>query len=251
MRINGLTVAFPNGILRSKAFSCAGVAVVAALMAGKPANGALMLIASEPGFAPVTATEVGNTDQVILSGPVGDFTTNIVIGFTNLGSPNSSIAQLQVQSLDVENNSGQGGTKTLTVTLEETTPFTFPGTASSVDLVTSALGGTVTPSSVGDSISFESFAIPATGPAVAAGPATYTFATANTGTMSFQVPTTSVTFTQSPSYSLEDVGSISLAGGETANISGTTTVSVVPEPASIGLIAGTALAGLARRRRRA
>jgi hypothetical protein len=246
MRFNLLKSSFPGGMLTLAAASAAA----ALLAGGRSADAALILTASEPGFAPITATEIGNTGQVVLTGPVGDFTTNIVIGYTDLNSPSSPTAQLQVESLNVENVSGATGTKTLTVTLQETTPFTFPGISSSTDLMTSSLGGTLTPSTIGDSISFQSFATPSSGPAVATGLETYTFATASAGTSGFQVPNSSVTFVQSPSYLLSDVSTLSLSGGETINVSGTTTITAVPEPVSIGLAAAAALVGLSGRGRR-
>jgi hypothetical protein len=242
---------FKDGTVKTTMVLTGAVAGLGLAAGIRSSNAALILTATEPGFAPITATETGNTGQVVLSGPVGDFTTNIVIGYTDINSPTSGSAQLQVESLDVENISGATGTKTLTVTLQESTPFTFPGTASSTDLLTSALGGTLTPSKVGDAISFQSFATPASGPAVATGLETYTFAASNAGATGFQVPNSSVTFGQSASYVLENISTLSLSGGETINVSGTTTVTAVPEPVSIGLIAGTAVLGLAGRRRRA
>jgi hypothetical protein len=116
--------------------------------------------------------------------------------------------------------------------------------------MTSALGGTITPATAGDLVSFQSFATPQVGSPVTTGLQAYN-ATTFPGAETVVIPTASATFTRSPSFTLSDTTYLSVAPGEAANLSGTTTVTTpVPEPVSGGLLVGGVLIGLSRRIRR-
>jgi MYXO-CTERM domain-containing protein len=211
------------------------------------ARAALTLTLSEPGFAPVTGTASGNTDTFF--GSYGDFSTNIVVGFTNSATP-SAAAELQIQTLNVINNN-QTGTKALTISLTDT-GYTFPGVPGQPLRMTSSIGGTLTSPVAGDTITFQSTATPTGGPVLSTStpPQTYVAPTTTPGAVGFSVPDANVLFTQTGSYSLSNQLVLSLASsGETANLSGSTTVTAVPEPTILAAAAVAGL-GLLRRRRR-
>ena len=227
--------------------SVSALALVAGLSAGQ-AKAALILTLSEPGYAPVTGVVSGNTDSFI--GSYGDFTTNIVIGFTNSGTP-SPLAELQVQSLDVTKNSTSAA-EVLTITTTDT-DFTFPGVLGSPLALTSSLGGTITSSRPGDSVTFQSTATPSTGSPVTTGVQTFVTPATPPGLISFAVPPATNTFVQTGSYGLTNQIVASLSDpNEDANLSGTTTVAVapvpIPEPMGLSVIAVSGLALLSRRR---
>jgi hypothetical protein len=233
-----------NGKVLFLAFAASAVSGASA------ARAALTLTLTEPGFAPQQYTDAVTPGQVSFFGSYGSFTTDIEIGLTNINTPTAPTAYLQIQSLDVTNNSSSAND--LTVTLAETTPFTFPGNPSSQLTLTSALGGTITPATAGDTVSFQSTATPIGGSPVSdtiGSPPTYT-AVGSTGAENVVIPTETANFTEGSGYTLQDVTGMSIAPGEAVNVSGTTSVTVaVPEPVTGGLLAGVAMLALGRRRR--
>jgi hypothetical protein len=230
------------------------LAMSAATVAGgvSSVRAALTLTISEPGFAPVQVTDAATPGQVSYLGSYGTFSTDIEVGLTNINTPTDSSAYLQLKSLDVTNEASTGAAADLTVTLAESTAFTFPGTPISLMALSSAMGGTITPATAGDTVSFQSIVTPETGGAssavITAAP-TFT-ATDSTGAENVVIPTESVDFTRTSSYTLENITDLSIDPGEALNVSGTTSVSSVPEPIGGSLLAAAAAMGLARRRRR-
>jgi len=225
----------------------AGCAAALALTASS-ARGALTLTLSEPGYAPVTGTVSGSTDAYV--GSYGDFTTDVVVGYSNSTTP-GSLGELQVQSLNiVDSAAGSGVSKALTITFTDN-DFTFPGLVGSKELLTSSLGGTLIAGTAGDKITFQSTATPSSGTAANPGVQTYTDPISNAGSQSFNIPAATATFTSTGLYTLSSqlVATFSTSG-ENANLSGTATVAtVVPEPVSLSMMGIAATALLARRRR--
>jgi hypothetical protein len=225
---------------------------VCGAFATAPARAALLLTVSEPGFAPAFGTP-SSPNTIDLIGPYGDFNTNIVIGFTNSNTP-TSVAELQIQSLQVIDNSNTGP-KTLTISLTDT-GFTFPGSPGQTLLMTSSIGGTFTQPVAGDKLTFQSSATPGGGGpiiAVSTPVQSYTAPSNFPGAVAVTVPDQTALFPATGGYSLSNQLTLSLSSnGETANLSGSTTVAVaaVPEP-TCGAITAVAAVGLLRRRRRA
>jgi hypothetical protein len=231
--------------------------------AAPAAKAALVLTLSEPGFAPATYTDNTNTAVSDFSGspiPYGTFTTDIVVGSSNLNYPGQtppSNAILQIQSLQVVSTNGAG--HTLTISLTET-GYGFPGGAGSREYMDSSLGGTLSPSSAGDTVTFQSTATATSGVAatnVSSGLQSFTPADGNLGrTLGFSEPDANTSWINGGSFDLQNVTTVTLFQvGESANLSGTTTVSLtpivgVPEPTATALGAIAAAGGLLARRTR-
>jgi hypothetical protein len=240
----GVRKQFGLSSFRLVAATVVGVAATAGV---RPADAALTLTLSEPGFAPQTFIDTGNTGGVSYFGTYGTFSTNFIVGESNKLVNPTSVASLQVESLNVVSLGSGGTTSTLTVTLSDN-GYTFPGTAGSSDLLESSVGGTFTSPNAGDGVTFTSSVI---SPATTTGLQSYTAPSTVVGTTSFSSVATPVGFIDPSTYSLTNVTKISLSGaGESVNVSGSTTVvAAVPEPttASVAAVAGLAL--LRRRRR--
>jgi hypothetical protein len=178
---------------------------------------------------------------------VGGFGVAITIGESN--SPgNGTAGLLQISNLSIENQTG--GTGSLTITASDT-GYTAPGTAGVPMTLESDMGGTFSKgAAIGNSVTFQSFADPLNSQPTAANPTpllTFNKATSNT-TESFSGSTQGAFTHGAGAYSLSNVTTITLAAGGQVNLSGTTTASAVPEPATLGLLAMGGL--LAARRRR-
>jgi hypothetical protein len=227
----------------------AGAAMVGAFSVATPAQAALMV--SYNGGAPITDNGAGDTDatvgRIINTTVVGGF--GITITVANSNSPGSgSGGVIQIQSLDVQN----GGNATASLSIQTSdTGFTNPGTAGSNLTLTSSYGGTFTLGSVGDKVSFNSGADAANGqPASAVNTAVLTSTKANAGliTESFNGVNTANFVRGAGAYSMSNLINVTLSAGGQANVSGTTTATVTPEPASLAVLGGASLL-LGRRRR--
>jgi hypothetical protein len=232
---------FPGRALVAAAAVSAGLLGMA-----RPAHAALMLTLSEAGYAPVTLTDATNTGSLSYSGSYGDFSTNFVIGYTNQLTGAGPVANLQIESLDVTSLTNSGA-KTLTVSLDDP-GYTFPGTTGSTVTLGSSIGGTLTGASPGDAVTFQSFV---SSPAVSTGLQTFVVQGSPGASTPFSSAATPVPFVRGSTFELSDVTTISLAGaGDTANVSGATTVTApVPEPATASLLAVASAMFLRRRRR--
>jgi hypothetical protein len=226
-----------------------GTALAAAVLSAGRAGAALTMTLSEPGFSVVNVPYTAGSSTISYSAAYGDYTTDIVAGFSNSGTP-GSIGQLQLESLDVKDTTGAA--TGLTITFSDN-GFTFPGAVGSLLLVQSALGGTLTNSAAGNSVTFQTTATPGAGAAAVTPLQTYTSPGSPLAPLPFDMPTTSATFVQSGSYTLGEVLTFSLSGaGSAANLSGSSTVTAaVPEPASLAAasLAGIALLGRRSRKR--
>jgi hypothetical protein len=240
-----------NQLLNSSKHRLAAAAIAggAALAGGRQANASLTLTLSEPGFSPQTYTDTTDTGAISYFGDYGTFSTNFVVGESNklTGGVTTGVASLQIESLNVVSlGLGSGTPETLTVTLSDN-GYTFPGTTGSTDKLGSSVGGTFTSPNAGDSVTFMSSVV---SPATTTGLQAYTAPATVVGTTSFSSVATPVTFLDPSTYSLTNVTTITLSSsGESANVSGSTTVTAaVPEPATASLAAVAGLALLRRRR---
>jgi hypothetical protein len=232
----------------------AAVAAVAGLVGNsRSADASIVLTLSEPGFAPLVMTAPTSTGLVRITQAYGSFDTNFDFGLTNEVSSSSPFAYLQIQSFEVDNAVGTNGSApsfaTLTVDLQVTDAFTFPGDPTSLVLLNSSAGGTLTPSTPGDAITFQSFAFPDAGGTVTTGQIP---AAIQAGGGTVNVPLTTAYFTRGTGFTLENTLNFALNPNEVASINGSTNVSLptgpVPEPTSAAFLAGAALLGIRRRR---
>jgi hypothetical protein len=215
--------------------------------------------------------DYNNNAVVIADGGAGDLdgvangqiiNQQVIAGFgvtINVATSNSpglpSGGSLQISSLSVENLNPGPGPAQLTIRVSDI-GFTAPGGAGSQMTLSSALGGTFLHATINDSVTFQSFADPANAqPAVAvtSGPQVHLKSTA-ADPESFNSSVATNFLRGAGPYSLTNITTLSLSPGATfeqVNDSGTTLATLVPEPASLGIMGIGALALLARRRRTA
>ena len=230
------------------------VAAGLGLAAASRSDAALTITLSEPGFAPVTVTDTGNTGTVSNFTSYGTFNViDVEVAVSDrLQSPTPAQATLQVTAI-LEGTTA-GGTLSITTT---DSGYTFPGVTGNTEFIASSMGGTLAPATLNDTVTFLSTATATTGVAasnVSTGVQTYFSPGSSAGTNSFSTPNASTTFIRGSSFDLTNQLTVTLNSGfEQANLSGTTTVSLaqprVPEPASATLLAIGAGSYLLRRRR--
>jgi len=224
--------------------------VIGVGLAGQNAQAALILDI-QSGATVINDNGPGDTDlaigRIINTTFIGGFGLAITVGTSNSpGDPTAGI--LQIQSLDIQNNNANQAT--LILKLSDTN-FSMPGNATTPMKLESAVGGTFTQGAIGDNLTFQSFADPANGqpagpvntPALAfvrsSGAITESFAGMN-----------SVNFARNATpYSLTNITTVALSAGGQMNVSGTTTATVVPEPAVLSLSALAGIALLTRKRK--
>ena len=226
------------------------VAGAAILAFQKPANAALILDL-QGGATTIVDNGAGDSDptvgRIINTSVVAGFGVSITVAASNSpGDPTAGI--LQVQSLDIQNLNASPAT--LIVRVSDTN-FTLPGAGGSPMKLESSVGGTFTLGAIGDVATFKSYADPAN--SQPAGPVstpalTFLRATGNT-TESFSGVDDVGWARGAGLYSLANVTTVMLSPGGQMNISGTTTATAVPEPATLAL-AGLGLAAVAGKRQR-
>lgn len=185
------------------------------------------------------AGDANAASQVIqYSGSIGTFDITISIGVSNSPGTISSPSTLQVTSIVIDNNGDATGNLAIRLT---DTGFTTPAGGSLV----SSVGGTFFGNNAGSSVSFTSFVDDADaefGTPVGTAPQTFNFTSTPLAAFNSTVSAPAVV---SGSYSLTNTLLISVSPFGQVNLSGTT--SVVPEPATLGLLAGLGLVALRRR----
>ncbi len=224
------------------------VALAAGLgMGAQAANAAFKMELNASSTGPsldVAITDNGSGDanaasQVIqYSGAIGTFDITISIGVSNSPGSITSPATLQVTSIVIDNNGDATGNLAIRLT---DTGFTVPAGG----LLASSVGGTFFGNNAGSSVTFTSYVDDADtefGTPVGTTPQTFNFS--STPLSAFN-STTSTAAVVSGSYSLTNTLLISVAPFGQVNLSGTT--GVVPEPATLGLLAGLGLVALRRR----
>jgi hypothetical protein len=243
--------------MRYRTIKCAIVAglLLAATYCARSTQAALTLVISEPGAAvppaPITVTDMTNSGNVSYNGTFGDFQTTLDFGYSNKTTASGAQqATLEITSIDITSLASSGNAETLVLTLTDN-GFTFPGTSGSTLQLGSAITGTFTPPTGTEGVSFQSFetttnsttglqtAMPSLVPPIG----------------QFNSVATPVSFNRGTTYGLENVTSITLAGGaDLTDVSGSTTVtatsSSVPEPMTAGLVlVGGAIVSFYRPRR--
>lgn len=228
----------------------AGALFVTALGLSTSANAALM-VSYNGGAVVVTDNGAGdlnpNPGAIISSTNLAGFGVTITVGTSN--SPGTSTAGvIQVSSLNVHNLGS--GTGTMSVTVSDT-GFTNPGGAGTPMVLTSSVGGTFTNAAVGNTAMFQSFVDPANAQpanAIAAPAVNAVKLNALAATESFDGNSAIPFIRGAGAYSLSNTINVSLAPNGQANISGTTTAGLVPEPVTLGALSGVAMFAARRRR---
>src|SRR5271156_4273947 len=148
---------FNGALIRKSRIGLAMLGMTALAALAPAAKGALVLtlteLAGPSAGATATVSDPTNT-EVIYALPIGDFSTNIDVGFSNLNTGTSE-ATLQVHTLDITSN--VAGPVVLQVQLMDN-GFTFPGVSGSVLTLSSSLAATFEQSNAGDSVLFQSTA---------------------------------------------------------------------------------------------
>jgi hypothetical protein len=194
--------------------------------------------------------------RVDFDGPVGPFYTSFTTGHSN--SPGAALGVLQLQSLDVRNDSGAREQLTITMSDNNFNPH-IPTPADVNNRLLSGVGLTMLGSNAGDTVAFQSWFNPGnpdapafdatrtTGPqvATATGVRIQAFSSDNETT----VP---AVLTQ---FNLTQRVTMNISPGAEVNLSGTTAAltgpsPVIPEPASLSFLGVAAVGLLARRRAR-
>jgi hypothetical protein len=192
--------------------------------------------------------------RVDFDGPVGAFYTSFTTGHSN--SPGAALGILQLQSLDVRNDSGAREQLTITMSDNNFNPH-VPTPADVNNRLLSGVGLTMLDADAGDTVAFQSWfnpgnqdapafdALRTTGPqvATATGLRIQAFSSDNEA---------SVPAVQTP-FNLTQRVVINLSPDAQVNLSGTTAAltgpePVIPEPASLTFL-GIAAVGLLGRRR--
>jgi hypothetical protein len=219
--------------------ACLFAAVV--LAASASAQAAVVLTLESGAFSStVSGASLANNTSIAING----YTLSTNVGVSNSpGTPAEGV--LQITTISIRNS---GSADPLKITLSAV-DYDAPGSPGDEISLLSSVGGTITGNAPGLPITFQSFADPNNAQpatAVAAPLQTYISTGALLESFSNDV-TTSFARSLSSDYSLANVLVLTLAPGAQANISGTT-VTFVPEPAALGLLAA-ALPMVARRRR--
>jgi hypothetical protein len=225
--------------------------VAASLLVPASAKATLVLtldeISGPDAGATVTESDPTNTD-VSYIGPLGDFSANVDIGFSNESSLGSGIeATLQVHSLEVESTTSVAAI--MQVTLSDS-GFSFPGSSGdTLSLNSFENAATFVDAGTSDKVQFQSTAFDPTAISTTLQESDAPSGGSGTGSAP---PDESTTFVRGTSYTLQNVTTLYFSeASEQENAGGTTTTldegSSVPEPTSLSAIA---LGGLLLTRRR-
>ncbi|MFN4244224.1 MAG: hypothetical protein ACK4PI_13420 [Tepidisphaerales bacterium] len=220
---------------------CVVAAVAAAVLTTAAAQAAVILTIESGSFTQtITGTDLVNNTSVAVPG----YTLTTNIGLSNTpGTPSEGF--LQITTITVRN---VGAASPLKITLTAT-DYSLPGGAGDTLVLLSSVGGTISNNGVGLPVTFQSFADSTNAaPATEVAAPLQTYMSVGGLLESFNNDVTASFTRGSGNYSLSNVLHLNLAPGAQANISGTT-VTFIPEPAALGLLA--AAAPLAARRRRA
>ncbi len=211
-------------------------------------------------LASISDNGMGDTDstanEIVYSSPANaDFSFSIDIAKSN--KPGGATDNLNITSFSARNFSA--GVQNLTLVLSDI-GFVTPGLPSDPVTLQSTVSGTFTSATVGDNVTFQSFAdttntqqttaIPSGSP-VQSPLQTFMKMDPSLGVESFGGATTLTQFTPTGAFSMSSVSQFNLSAGSQVQFNGASVVSaVVPEPASLGLftISGLALVGSRRRR---
>jgi len=221
LRLSGLKIAVAAGLALCACSSAARATVTLTVTSGATTDS-------------VTDNLTGdidpNTGAIIFDQAVGSFSTNINAGVSADGT-------LELQTIDVRNNSDGPQIITITLTDNAKTAAGLPRTLSSTG------NGTFAAAPTGDMVTFQSTANSTSTPAqVAVSPG---------GPLSpFVFPLETVPFLDSGTFTLSEKLTIKASAGATVNVDGVgTVVGTVPEPASAGLLALLGASALLRKRR--
>jgi hypothetical protein len=239
-----------NGISISQRVSLLAAAAVGVAALAMPARAALIVTLN--GTTTITDNGAGDTDattgEIIANTNVAGFGVAITVAKSN--SPGAAgLGVLEISSLDVRNNNA--GNATLTINVSDNNFTTPAGAAGSPMKLESTASGNLTSAALGNNVTFQSFVDPANGQPTALNPTpllTFTKANAALNSEPF-AGTNNANWTRGAgAYALTSMTTVSLAPNAQAQISGTTTASLVPEPTALALL--LAAAPLAARRRR-
>ena len=225
-----------------------------------PAKGALVLSFSDgvdpTQYAPVATTDInGNSSTSLTSTLVfPSFSVDIASAVSNATVASGQQAYLETSTIRITDLNTSGLPVTLTVTASDT-GWTIPGISGNLLQLGSSLGGSVTKllSNGNDSVNFTSTVSTNGGAFVqSTSGQTKNITAASANPQSFHVPDASFNFTRTGTFDLTNTAVVSLTNsGDQFNINGTTSVVVIPEPASCTLaLLGCSSALLRRYRRR-
>lgn len=218
------------------------VGAVAVVGAFQSAQAGLMVRIEGPGF---DQTYTSMTSTLSASGLINgiDFTGNMA----RSNAPGTNLrGSLQITTITVRNDNPSE--VVLKITTSDTN-FSAPGVVGSPMNLGSAVGGTLLTSEVGDYVTFQSFADPDNAqPATAVATAPVTYNSTGPDLQRFSLGSSAPFVRTGQAYSMSNVLTIRLSPFAEANISGTTTTTVIPEPGALATLAPAALL-LARRRR--
>jgi hypothetical protein len=242
--IKGLIAAAIGGVVLAPVVSEA--ALVLTLQSGAAT---INVVDNQPGD---TNPAPGRVD---FDGAVGGFYTSFTTGHSN--SPGAALGILQLQSLDVRNDSGARETLTITMSDNNFNPH-VPTPENVNNLLLSGVGLTMLGAELGDTVSFQSWLNPGntapnfhptntTGPQVATATGVPIQAFSSDNEMTVPAMLTQFALTQQVVINLSPDAQVNLSG-TTAALTGPEPV--IPEPASLSLLGVAAVSLLGRRRAR-
>ena len=227
----------------------AAAAMAVGMLGAAAASQAALILDINNGATVVNDNGAGDSDPAVgrISNTTSPAGYSVVINLATSNSPGTASAGLlQINSLDVQNGANPAN---LNIRISDT-DYTAPGGAGSPMLLQSSLTGSFVQAGLGDSVSFQSFTDPAN-----AQPASAIASPLLTFTKSLPLVTEPFSGTNltnwvrgAGAYSLASDIDLTLSANGQLQLTGTTNVTVVPEPATLGFFAAGALGLIARRR---
>jgi len=228
-----------------------GIACLAVVGYAESRSDAALVLNLNNGAVVVNDNGAGDLDpaigRLVASQTVGGTIVSVTAATSN--SPGTATAGLlQLQQLEI-NNSAAGGAASLRVQISDT-GYTAPGGAATPMTLDSDFGGTFTNAGAGNTVTFQSFADPANAQPPAGTSTAVLTATKSGGQATEQFSgSNQANWTRGAgAYSLGAVANITINGGSQVNVSGTTTATAVPEPASFACVGAAGLLALRRRK---